>query len=86
MESTRLVSFHSTVRGSHATLTLGALILLVSDAFCHLIFFENRLEPDQDRQNRSWFGSKPFDTLKGFLTEVFEKVNFERSRQATTKA
>ena len=30
-------------------------------------------------------GSKQFDTLIVFLKELFEKVNFEKSQQTTTK-
>ena len=35
---------------------------------------------------RSWSGSKQFDTLKVFLKEFFEEVNFEKTQQTTTRA
>ena len=34
---------------------------------------------------RAWSGSKPFVTLIVFLKEFFEKVDFEKSQQTTTK-
>ena len=34
---------------------------------------------------RSWSGSKLFDTLIVFLKEFFEKVDFEKNQQTTTK-
>ena len=34
----------------------------------------------------AWTGSKPFDTLILLLKEFFEKVCFEESQQAKTKA
>ena len=43
--------------------------------------FANSLDPDQDGQN----GSKRFDTLKMFMKEFFENVNFGKSQQTTTK-
>ena len=35
---------------------------------------------------QSWSGSKSFDTLIVILKEFFEKVNFEKNQQTTTKA
>ena len=43
-----------------------------------LITFANSMDPDQDRL-------KVFDALIAFLKEFFEKVNFEKSQQTTTK-
>ena len=39
---------------------------------------------DQNQEHR--FVSPEFDTLIVFLKEFFEKVNFEKSQQTTTKA
>ena len=47
------------------------------DFCCLLITFSNSYAPS---------GSKPFDTLILFLKEFFEKVDFEKSQQMTTKA
>ena len=37
------------------------------------------------KQFKTWSGSKLFDTLVVFPKEFFEKVNFEKIQQSTTK-
>ena len=61
---------------------------LASCNFCRLLItFANSLDPDKDRQNNGPdLDPKRFDTLIVFLKEFFEKVNFEKSQQTTTKA
>ena len=60
---------------------------ICSSNFCHLITFVNSLDSDQDQHNVGPdLNSKRFGTLTVFLKEFVEKVNFEKSQQATTKA
>ena len=67
---------------------------LASSHFCHLLItFTNSADNlckqvwprSGPAKCLSSTGSKPFDTLIVFLKEFFEKVNFEKSQQATAK-
>ena len=61
--------------------------LACSDFCCLLITFANSLDTDQDRQNVGPdLDPNYFYILIVFLKEFFEKVNFEKSHQMTTKA
>ena len=53
---------------------------LASCELWHLLrTFANSLDSDQDRQNVDPdMKNKLFDTLKGFLEDFFEKVDFEK--------
>ena len=64
------------------------LTLVMLEATCRLLInFANSLVPDQDQQNVGPdSGFKPFDTLIVYLKEFFEKVNFEKCQQTTTKS
>ena len=53
-----------------------------------VVTFGNSLDPNQDRQDVCPDVDPIclFDTLKVFLKEFYEKVNFENNQQTTTKA
>ena len=53
---------------------------------CLLITFANSFDPDQDQQNVSPDLDPNCLTLLVFRKDFFEKVNFEKNRQMTTKA
>ena len=57
-----------------------AILCASRKSFCHLLIpFANSLDPDQDQHpSQSFSASKPFDTLIVFLTEFFQKSNFEK--------
>ena len=59
-----------------------------SGNFCRLLItFANSLDPEQIRQNVGPdLDPKLFDTRIVFLKEFFEKDNFVKSQQLTTKA
>ena len=60
---------------------------LASGNFCHLLItFANSLDPDQDGSSVGPDLGPNRLTLIVILKEFFEKVNFEKSRQMTTKA
>ena len=62
---------------------------LVSGDFCRLLIaFANSLDPDQDPLivSPDLDSNCLIDSLKEFLKECSEKVNFEKSQQTTTKA
>ena len=67
---------------TYGTLSITFVFLpTISGNFFHLLItFVNNLNPDQDQP-----GSKLFESLKVFLKELFENINFEKSQQ-TTKA
>ena len=54
--------------------------------FFHLLeTFANSLDPDQDRLNVGSDQDLNYLTLIVFLKEFFDKFNFEKSQQTTTK-
>ena len=60
-------------------------VIAIDNFGCLLITFANSLDPGQDRHSVGPDLDPNHLTLTVFLNEFFEKVNFEKSKQRTTK-